>query len=277
MATFIIAADDSIPTKLALATVSDFLGEDGLAQVVSEEPCSWGHAVLTDLGLEVQLEPEITQYDTVIGPPIEDLVRKYTRTGATYLDVSEGLVPLEVDDEEEVEIPESPDLESVPEPEPETEPETEPEPEAVEPPVEEAPAPKTRRSLAKPPAPPKKRTARKKEPELEPSSKYASSLRPMEDPYKKKWEKPGLEAISSEKAVHMGLTYPGGPGGPAISTPSAGSIAIGDPVLTKRQPSIPDILRQLIGALLDNTEDEDLLWEVAALLREDYSRVSDRP
>lgn len=136
MATYVLSKDDSVPVKLALSSLQDFLGEEGLATVVSLESTPWATEVISTLGLgSTKSLPKLTHLDTVIGPEDEELVYTASRAGATYLNIAEGLVPLEF--EVEAEVPESPDLDNIPDL---------PEPKDPEPVVE-----------AKPPAPRKKR------------------------------------------------------------------------------------------------------------------------
>lgn len=122
MATYVLSKDTTVPSKLALSSLRDFLGEDGLATVVELEATPWATQVVDDMGLgTVKSLPKFTHLDTVIGPADEELVTLASTSGATYLSIAEGLIPLEI--EAEVEVPESPDMENIPEPKPEPQPE----------------------------------------------------------------------------------------------------------------------------------------------------------
>lgn len=117
MATYIISDTFDVAPETAVAAVQDFLGEEGLATVVIRNETSWATAVIDSLGLETAEAEKFTHLDTIIGPPLEELVVECTAAGATYLDISEGLLPIEVVPETVIE--ENPDLENLPEPPPE--------------------------------------------------------------------------------------------------------------------------------------------------------------
>lgn len=144
MTTYVVVDDHPIDPQLAVASVQDFLGDEGLATVIVKSSAEWGTALTEALGLDVADFPSagFSHLDTVIGPPVEELVAEVTGSGATYLDISGGLVPLEVTSSDEVN--ESPDLENLPEPKEE---------------------PKKKRELPKPPPPAKKQAPAKKKKE----------------------------------------------------------------------------------------------------------------
>lgn len=111
MTTYLIVADDTIPAPLAVATLKDSFDE---MKIVWKEDTAWGEAVKEAFALTpISGDPYYTSVDTVVGPPIEEYVAKATEAGATYLDISQGLVAIAMVNEEDV--PESPDTENVPE------------------------------------------------------------------------------------------------------------------------------------------------------------------
>lgn len=113
MNTYILDSGDVDPT-LAEKLIADHIG-DGFATLIALEGSQWGKHILDKLGIDSDDEmPSLSGLDVVIGYPDEDLVRTVVTAGASYLDVTNGLVKITVEDEPE--ISESPDLENVPEP-----------------------------------------------------------------------------------------------------------------------------------------------------------------
>lgn len=148
MTVFIVSSDDSIPPALAARSIADYIEGVEDLYVIYVETTKWCAQAMNEVGLSdehVLSEADPDRLDTVIGPPDEDLVAKYTRKGAVYLDVSEGLVSLEVDDP--VHVPDSPDTENLPEV-PEKAPE---DPDVFVPPPVEKPKPKPRKRAARAP------------------------------------------------------------------------------------------------------------------------------
>lgn len=116
MAVYIYSMDNTVPAVLAVSSLSDYLGDEGLAVVVRLEETDWATALCefppVGLGLDMTEDrPELTAEDVVVGPPVEELVAEAAKAGAKYLDVSEGLIQLDFVEDEDV--PESPDVESV--------------------------------------------------------------------------------------------------------------------------------------------------------------------
>lgn len=111
LSTYVLGTGNVSP-NLAFATLSDHLGPKSFATVIKLGNLRWVNKVIKDLGLdEVTEVPEFLPSDTVIGPPDVEYVKAVTDAGAVYLDITEGLVPLEASKTEE--LPESPDVDSV--------------------------------------------------------------------------------------------------------------------------------------------------------------------
>lgn len=166
---------DDLDPSLARIAVGDFLGEDGLATIIvdGDSRPGWIEEIESSLGLDTVSsdDVEVKHLDTVIGPPVEEAVAQMTASGATYLDISEGLLPIEVAEEEE--IPENPDLDNLPEEEPEEDKKSTSQKAAEAKKAVSA----RRRSLPKPPEPvssndaPAKKTPVKKAPAKKPAAK----------------------------------------------------------------------------------------------------------
>lgn len=119
MGTYVYLADDTVSPRLAVDSVSDYIGTDTTnVRAVKIEDTAWGRTLLSDLDIDEVAAGRVvhTPLDTVIGPPIEDLVAKVREAGAEYLDITQGLIPIEVVADETV--TESPDTEVLPEPKP---------------------------------------------------------------------------------------------------------------------------------------------------------------
>lgn len=156
LSTYVLGGGSCDP-KLARKTLEDYVAAGNEVLAITGT-AGWLYPIANDLGIPVAGQPdEFTPTDTVIAPMDTDGLEDILKTGAVVLDLSDGLLPLELEDEDG-EIPVVPD---VPESLPEKDPVAEPEPVAVE---AEKPAPKKRapRSRKKPtidPLPPAASTA----------------------------------------------------------------------------------------------------------------------
>lgn len=147
----------TVNPDLAQKTLSDWLAGGSDCEAIITDGCEWIEPVAAALGLAlVPFTPDFTSADTVITPANAEGVEDILRSGAVVLDVSDGMVPLELI--EEPEVVDAPDIpeELVPEP--------------VEQPVlEEPPAavaePKPKKSRKKPSLPKSRTKTEKPAPE----------------------------------------------------------------------------------------------------------------
>lgn len=107
----------TVNPDLAQKTLGDWLAGGSDCDAIATQNCDWIEPVATALGLSVvPFTPDFTSADTVICPSDSDGLEDILRTGAVVLDVSDGMVPLELIEEPEVaDVPDIPE-ELIPEP-----------------------------------------------------------------------------------------------------------------------------------------------------------------
>ena len=152
MSTYVLGGGSCDP-KLARITLADYK-EAGHDLIAVTGNAGWLYPIASDLGIEIHPESvslEFSSTDTVISPLDQDGLEDILKTGAVVLDLTDGLVPLELTDEPG-EIPEVPD---VPDVLPEAPKAEEPADEAVPAPVEDKPnrAPRQRKKPVVDPLP----------------------------------------------------------------------------------------------------------------------------
>ena len=153
----------SCDPKLARTTISDYkeAGNDLIA-VTSE--AGWLHPIAKDLGIAVHpvgASLEYSSTDTVIAPLDQDGLEDILKTGAVVLDLTDGLMPLELT-EEPGEIPEVPDVPDV----------------LPDPPTAEAPEPTTVEETTE--DKPKRAPRSRKKPVVDPLPEPAKPAKPVE-------------------------------------------------------------------------------------------------
>jgi hypothetical protein len=110
MTTYLLGSG-SVDRALATATITDYLGPEYDAVAITAGPESWLAPICKELGIpQIDTTPVLDSTDTVIAPSDADALEDILKTGAVVLDVSDGLIPLELVEEIAGEIPEVPDV-----------------------------------------------------------------------------------------------------------------------------------------------------------------------
>ena len=101
----------TVDAGLAEVTLKDWLsgGTDDCLAVVPSGDCEWAETVIPNLELNTTpFVPGFTSSDTVIAPSDADNLEEVLRPGAVVLDLSDGMIPLEL--VEETPVTEAPDI-----------------------------------------------------------------------------------------------------------------------------------------------------------------------
>jgi hypothetical protein len=234
----------TVSADLAETALRDWLsgGSDCLA-VEPNGDCDWAMSVIDALGLtRTPFVPNFTSADTVIAPADADDLEDILKAGAVVLDLSEGLVPLELVDE--TPVADVPDI-----------PEDLPEPVLEEPdPVHE---PKKREPRKKPSLPPAAKLEETTVVLEAPSEEVISAVPPA--PKRKRKTFVDADIPAAQAAVDEAIQES------EESPLLAGTKGIMD-FLPPSPPAVGNILRELAHRMVDETEEENL-WKVVDLLR----------
>lgn len=267
MANYLLGSG-TVPEKLAIVSLSDWIGDGGMeiTAVVPDEAAEWLQPVIDTLELtSTPFVPTFSSTDTIVAPADAEGLEDILRTGAVVLDLSDGLVPLEL--VEDSEVPELPDIPEDLQPEEET-------------PVLEAP-PKARRKTSLPPAAgtdedkpakkaPAKRASRKK---TAPAEKTPA---PVEEPVA---EEPAeveeksqseVEVATPEDKPEAQVEIKVQPGS-AWKYDSQAVVAAGPITASTYAVSVQQQLAGLVSAMLARA-DEAALWRVLDALRSEEGR-----
>ena len=101
----------TVDAGLAEVTLKDWLsgGTDDCLAVIPSGDCEWAETVIPNLELNTTpFVPGFTSSDTVIAPSDAENLEEILRTGSVVLDLSDGMIPLEL--VEETPVSEAPDI-----------------------------------------------------------------------------------------------------------------------------------------------------------------------
>lgn len=238
MATYILGAGSCDP-KLARLTITDYL-EAGNEPIAVTSDAGWLFPIARDLEITTREDlPEFGTTDTVIAPMDTEGLEDILKAGAVVLDLSDGLLPLELTDEPQ-EVPEVPDV-------PDVLPEASVAEEVPEPAKKKAPAKRAPRSRKKPELDPLPPEANAVEPEAETVEEPVVTLTPIHEKFA---EPAPTRAVGIRDNI--------------ITTSGIGTSSVAFSQSVSRSET--DLLRALVEKKLDSAE-LTTLYKVLDLLR----------
>lgn len=261
MANYLLGSG-TVPEKLAIVSLSDWIGDGGMeiTAVVPDNPAEWLQPVIDTLELtSTPFIPTFSSTDTIVAPADAEGLEDILRTGAVVLDLSDGLVPLEL--VEDAEVPEVPDIPEDLEPKEET-------------PVLEEP-PKARRKTSLPPAAGKDDEMPAKKAPAKRAARKKAAPAPVEAPLEEAPEAAEETEAKAEVEVKedAGLVVSGSPQIGVLSSSPGSAYSYASPVTTvdMYSSSVQQQLGRLVSAMLARA-DEAALWRVLDALRSEEER-----